>query len=119
MRRMVTTHEEQWSTSTSVVFEDTAPADEIAGLRSENLRLRRALRGRAVTERAQGMVMALMPCSRDRAQDLLSDMAGRCGLKVREVALALVSTSEGRPLSLRMQGELARAVQRQSQEDIA
>ncbi|WAU82839.1 ANTAR domain-containing protein [Streptomyces sp. Qhu-G9] len=76
------------------------------------MELRRRLRRRAVALRAQGVVMALVPCSSAHAKDFLADLADHCGLPVRDVARALVGTFEGRPLTAKMQRELGSAVVR-------
>ncbi|MFE9688055.1 ANTAR domain-containing protein [Streptomyces sp. NPDC006285] len=112
MQHTLRTYEERWSREVSLVWDESSPAGEIEALRSENAELRRRLRRRVVTVRAQGVVMALVPCSSERAKDFLADLADHCGLTVRDVARALVGTFEGRPLTAKMQRELGSAVVR-------
>lgn len=112
MQRTLRTYEERWSRKESLVWHESSPAGEVETLRSENVELRRRLRRRAVTMRAQGVVMALVPCSSERAKGCLADLADHCGLTVRDVARALVGTFEGRPLTAKMQRELGSAVVR-------
>ncbi|MWA08243.1 ANTAR domain-containing protein [Streptomyces sp. BA2] len=112
MQRTLRTYEERWSREVSLVWDESRPAGEIEDLLAENVELRRRLRRRAVAMRAQGIVMALGPCSSEHAKDFLADLADHCGLTVRDVARALVGTFEGRPLTARMQRELSSAVVR-------
>ncbi|MBV1941933.1 ANTAR domain-containing protein [Streptomyces sp. BV286] len=112
MQRTLRTYGERWSRTESLVWNESRPADEVRTLRSENVELRRRLRRRAVAIRAQGVVMALVPCSSEHAKDFLADLADHCGLPVRDVAQALVGTFEGRPLTAKMQRELGSAVVR-------
>ncbi len=85
---------------------------EIVELQSVNDQLMRALDSRAVIDRARGMVMALVPCSSERAWGLLVDVSQRCNTKLRFVAAALVATAEGVPLPEQMRRELLRALRR-------
>ncbi|GGR86162.1 hypothetical protein GCM10010252_26060 [Streptomyces aureoverticillatus] len=81
-------------------------------LRTENDQLRRMMAGRAAIDQACGMVMVLTPCRREAARGLLVDVARRCDLKLREVAAALVATTEGKPLPEQMHRALRRALRR-------
>ncbi|MEI5097725.1 ANTAR domain-containing protein [Streptomyces sp. PmtG] len=74
---------------------DAALAAEVLALRSENVQLRRALSSRAVIDQARGMLMALAPCSSERAWGLLVDVSQHGNVKLRDVAAALVATAEG------------------------
>jgi hypothetical protein len=63
-----------------------------------------------VIDQARGMVMALAPCSSERAWDVLVDVSQRSNLKLRDVAAALVATTKDRTLPEPMQRELRRAL---------
>ncbi|WP_258021544.1 ANTAR domain-containing protein [Streptomyces anatolicus] len=52
---------------------DTDLVAEVLELRAENEQLHRALSSRAVIDQARGMLMALAPCSSERAWGLLVD----------------------------------------------
>lgn len=83
---------------------------EILELRSENMELSRALSSRAVIDQALGMVMVLGPCSSVRAWGLLVEVSQHCNVKLRQVAAALVATTEDEPLTGQLRGELRRAL---------
>lgn len=85
---------------------------EIVELRAENEQLGLALESRAVIDQARGMVMALAPCSGDRAWELLVAVSQHCNIKLRVVAAALVATTEDKPLPDEIQRELRRALRR-------
>ncbi|MDO0914856.1 ANTAR domain-containing protein [Streptomyces sp. DT2A-34] len=85
---------------------------EVVELRARNDQLGRALASRAVIDQARGMVMALAPCSSERAWDLLVDVSQHCNIKLRDVAAALVATTKGRILPEPIQRELRRALRR-------
>ncbi|MEV6551770.1 ANTAR domain-containing protein [Streptomyces sp. NPDC051597] len=85
---------------------------EILELRSENAELSRALSSRAVIDQALGMVMALGPCSSARAWGLLVEVSQHCNVKLRDVAAALVATTEDEPLPGQIRRELSRALSR-------
>jgi hypothetical protein len=89
---------------------EAALLTEIAELRAENEQLALALKTRAVIDQARGMVMALAPCSSDRAWDLLVGVSQHCNIKLRVVAAALVATTEDRALPDQIQRELRRAL---------
>lgn len=91
---------------------DTDLAAEVLELRAENEQLHRALSSRAVIDQARGMLMALAPCSSERAWGLLVDVSQHGNVKLRDVAAALVATARGEPLSERMRRELGRALKR-------
>ncbi|MGW0821763.1 ANTAR domain-containing protein [Streptomyces sp. NPDC002845] len=83
---------------------------EVVELRAENEQLGQALASRAVIDQARGMVMALAPCSSDRAWDLLVEVSQHCNIKLRDVAAALVATTKDRTLPEPIQRELRRAL---------
>ncbi|MEV0479993.1 ANTAR domain-containing protein [Streptomyces sp. NPDC050508] len=102
--------EEQPLLTGAPVAGEAALLAEIAELRAENGQLALALETRAVIDQARGMVMALAPCSSDRAWDLLVGVSQHCNIKLRVVAAALVATTEDRALPDRIQRELRRAL---------
>ncbi|MFJ9086884.1 MULTISPECIES: ANTAR domain-containing protein [unclassified Streptomyces] len=105
--------QEEWRSLTAEVTWESAPPDpDVTALRTENDQLRRMMAGRAVVDQACGMVMVLTPCHRATARSLLVDVARQCDLKLREVSTALVATTEGEPLPLRMHRALRRALRR-------
>ncbi|MGF0173358.1 ANTAR domain-containing protein [Streptomyces sp. Marseille-Q5077] len=63
-------------------------------------------------DQARGMVMALAPCSSDRAWDLLVDVSQHGNIKLRDVAAALLVTTRDRTLPEPIQRELRRALRR-------
>ncbi|MFF3645682.1 ANTAR domain-containing protein [Streptomyces sp. NPDC002564] len=77
-------------------------------LRTENEQLRQALAGRPVIDQARGMLMAMVPCTEARAWELLVDVSQHCNIKLRDVAAALVATTEDRPLPEGMRREFRR-----------
>ncbi|WP_345561309.1 ANTAR domain-containing protein [Streptomyces plumbiresistens] len=83
---------------------------EVVELRAKNEQLARALASRAVIDQARGMVMALAPCSSERAWDVLVDVSQHCNIKLRDVAVALVVTTNDRTLPEPIQRELRRAL---------
>ncbi|CAM5713023.1 hypothetical protein SALBM311S_04201 [Streptomyces alboniger] len=83
---------------------------EVVELRVTNEQLVRALASRAVIDQARGVVMALAPCSSDRAWHLLVDVSQHCNIKLRDVAAALVATTTDRTLPEPIQRELRRAL---------
>ncbi|KPI02809.1 ANTAR domain protein [Actinobacteria bacterium OK074] len=85
---------------------------EVVELRASNEQLVQALDSRAVIDQARGMVMALAPCSSQRAWDLLVDVSQRNNIKLREVATALVATTEHEALPEPIRRELSRALRR-------
>ncbi|WP_330309079.1 MULTISPECIES: ANTAR domain-containing protein [unclassified Streptomyces] len=66
---------------------DAAGKRQLLELRDRNEQLKRAPARRAVIDRACGMVMAMAPCSSERAWDLLVDVSQHCNDKLRDVAL--------------------------------
>ncbi|MGN9759170.1 ANTAR domain-containing protein [Streptomyces sp. SD31] len=91
---------------------DAALLAEVIELRARKQQLGRALASRAVIDQARGMVMALAPCSSERAWDLLVDVSQHCNIKLRDVAAALVATTKDRMLPEPIQRELRRALRR-------
>ena len=91
---------------------DAALLAEVVELRARNEQLGRALATRAVIDQARGMVMALAPCSSERAWDLLVGVSQHCNVKLRVVAAALVATTKDESLPEQMQRELRRALRR-------
>ncbi|MFD4875958.1 ANTAR domain-containing protein [Streptomyces sp. NPDC058420] len=89
---------------------DPALLIELHQLRAQNSQLLLALETRAVIDQARGMVMALAPCSSDRAWDLLVDVSQHCNIKLRVVATALVATTADEALPAPIQRELRRAL---------
>ena len=87
-------------------------AVEILELRAKIEQLGQALESRAVIDQARGMVMALAPCSSERAWDLLVDLSQHCNVKLRDVAVALVATTKDEALPEPRRRELRRALQR-------
>lgn len=66
-------------------------AADVEALRAENAQLRKALEGRAIIERAKGVVMVRYGCSEDEAFQLLVASSRREHRRVREVALGMVT----------------------------
>ncbi|WP_416961375.1 ANTAR domain-containing protein [Streptomyces sp. Agncl-13] len=91
---------------------DPALLTELVQLRLQNAQLMVALETRAVIDQARGMVMALAPCSSDKAWDLLVGVSQHCNIKLRAVAAALVATTEDQTLPPQIQRELRRALRR-------
>ncbi|MFD5589825.1 ANTAR domain-containing protein [Streptomyces griseorubiginosus] len=85
---------------------------EVVELRAGNEQLGRALVSRAVIDQARGMVMALAPCSSERAWNLLVDVSQRCNVKLRDVAAAPVATTEDGELPEGVRQELRQALRR-------
>ncbi|WP_370258189.1 ANTAR domain-containing protein [Streptomyces sp. V4I8] len=96
---------------------DGALLADVVELRARNEQLGRALVSHAVIDQARGMVMALAPCSGERAWDLLVGVSQRCNIKLRDVAAALVATTKDRMLPEPVQRELRRALRRLHAED--
>ncbi|MEU9172132.1 ANTAR domain-containing protein [Streptomyces sp. NPDC048420] len=87
-------------------------------LRTRKAQLGRVLASRAAIDQARGMVMALAPCSSDRAWDLLVDVSSQhCNTKLRDVAAALVATMTDEALPEPIQRELRRALRRLHEAD--
>ncbi|WP_231976409.1 ANTAR domain-containing protein [Streptomyces sp. 3214.6] len=74
--------------------------------------MERALASRAVIDQACGMVMALAPCTSERAWDLLVGVSQRCNIKLRDVAAALVATTKDEALPAPVRQELRQALRR-------
>ncbi|MBC9728561.1 ANTAR domain-containing protein [Streptomyces sp. TRM68367] len=112
MDQVTTPREEQRLLTAVPPAEDAALLAEVVELRVRNEQLGRALASRAVIDQARGMVMALAPCSNDRAWDLMVDVSQHCNIKLRDVAAALVATTKDRTLPEPIQRELRRALTR-------
>ncbi|WP_405848622.1 ANTAR domain-containing protein [Streptomyces sp. NBC_01518] len=112
MRQLTTPREEQPLPMVVPSTGDAAPAVEILQLRARNEELERALVSRAVIDQARGMVMALAPCSSHRAWGLLVEVSQHCNVKLRDVAAALVATTNGETLPAPVRQELRRALRR-------
>ncbi|MEV0260700.1 ANTAR domain-containing protein [Streptomyces sp. NPDC050617] len=112
MQRTTTIQEERWNLRVEAAWGGTPPGRDVTALRSEIDQLRRMMAGRAVVDQACGMVMALAPCRRAAARGLLVDVARQCDLKLREVAAALVATTEDTSLPGRMDRALRRGLRR-------
>ena len=111
-----TTHEERPLHPRPLLTAVPPPSDtaallaELVQLRLQNAQLTVALETRAVIDQARGMVMALAPCSGDKAWDLLVGVSQHCNIKLRAVAAALVATTEDQTLPAPIQRELRRAL---------
>ncbi|WP_030790894.1 ANTAR domain-containing protein [Streptomyces sp. NRRL S-920] len=112
MEQKVTIQEDRWMRAGEVAWGDDLLDPAVVELRAEIARLRRGLSDRAVIDQALGMMMALVPCPHEQAGDLLMDVARRCGLSRREVAVALVATSEGSPFPEHLDHALRGALRR-------
>lgn len=112
MQRTTTIQQERWNLRAQAAWGGAPSGPDAATLRTEIDQLRRMMAGRAVVDQACGMVMALTPCRRAAARGMLVDVARRCDLRLREVATALVATTEGEPLSEQMHRALRRALRR-------
>jgi ANTAR domain-containing protein len=112
MRQTTSIHEEQRTFTSVGSAADAALVAEILELQVENEQLSRALASRAVIDQARGMVMALAPCSGERAWGLLVDVSQHCNVKLRDVAAALVATTEDEALPDAMQQALRHALRR-------
>ena len=110
MRQAGTCPDEPRTRPAEAAGRQSALVAEILELRAENEQLTRALSSRAVIDRACGMIMALAPCSGERAWELLVTVSQHCNVKVRDVAAALVATARDEPLPERMRAELRRAM---------
>jgi AmiR/NasT family two-component response regulator len=85
---------------------------QVVELRAQNQQLARAMESREVIDQARGMLMALAPCSSERAWDLLVCVSQRSNTKLRDVAEALVATTEDRTLPEPIRRELRGALRR-------
>ncbi|MDQ0954788.1 hypothetical protein QFZ24_008711 [Streptomyces phaeochromogenes] len=112
MERTSVIQEERWDLKAEISWGNVPVSQDVVALLAENDQLRRAMSGRVVIDQACGMVMALTPCRRGAARNLLVDVSRQCDLKLREVAAALVATSEGKPLPGQIQRALRRALRR-------
>ncbi|MFF4352832.1 ANTAR domain-containing protein [Streptomyces sp. NPDC001530] len=112
MHQVTTPREEQPLLTAVVSAEDAALLAEVVELRARNAQLRRALASRAVIDQARGMVMALAPCSSERAWDLLVDVSQHCNIKLRDVAAALIATTKDEALPEPIRQELRQALPR-------
>ncbi|WP_369243673.1 ANTAR domain-containing protein [Streptomyces sp. R41] len=112
MHQLTTPHEEQPLLTAVVSARDAALLAEVVELRAKNKQLEQALASRAVIDQARGMVMALAPCSSERAWDLLVDVSQHCNVKLRNVAAALVATTRDKTLPEPIQRELRRGLRR-------
>ncbi|GGO45691.1 ANTAR domain-containing protein [Streptomyces lasiicapitis] len=112
MHQAATAYGGQRPLTVAALAGDAALVAEILKLRAENDQLSTALSSRAVIDQARGMIMALAPCSSDRAWGLLVDVSQHCNVKLRDVAVALVDTTRDEPLPEQIQRELGRALKR-------
>ncbi|UGY92355.1 ANTAR domain-containing protein [Streptomyces gobiensis] len=117
MHQVTTPREEQRLLTAVPSAGDAALLAEVIELRARSEQLERALASRAVIDQARGMLMALAPCSNDRAWDLLVDVSQHCNIKLRDVAAALVATTKDQTLPEPIQRELRRALRRLHAED--
>jgi AmiR/NasT family two-component response regulator len=112
MHLLTTTRAEQPLLTAVASAGDAALLAEVVELRARNEQLGRALASRAVIDQARGMVMAMAPCSSERAWDLLVDVSQHCNVKLRDVAAALVATTTDEALPEQLRRELRRALRR-------
>ncbi|WP_053725820.1 ANTAR domain-containing protein [Streptomyces sp. WM6378] len=112
MYEAIAIHEEQHSAVPLASARDAALTAEVLELRLQCAQLRRALDSRAAIDQARGMVMALAPCSCGKAWDVLVDVSQHSNVKLRDVATALVATSEGEPLPTALRRALRLALRR-------
>jgi hypothetical protein len=81
---------------------------ELKRLRSELAQLRRAMESRPVIDQARGMVMAIGPCTSEAAWEVLVESSQRTNTKLRNVAEALVASTDGTtPIPLALRSALA------------
>ena len=86
---------------------------EIDRLRTEVTQLRHAMASRSVIDQARGMVMVMARCPPQVAWDVLVEVSQHTNTKLREVAMALVATAQGRTrLPQPLGAELAAALRR-------
>lgn len=112
MRQVAAPREERPPLTAVVSAGDAALLAEVVELRAKNEQLERALTTRAVIDQSRGMVMALAPCSSERAWDLLVGLSQHCNIKLRDVAAALVATTKDETLPEEIQREFRRALRR-------
>ncbi|MFD3927621.1 ANTAR domain-containing protein [Streptomyces sp. NBC_00554] len=112
MNQVTAISEEQLLLTAATCAGDAALAVEVLELRAMNEQLGRALASRAVIDQARGMVMALAPCTSDKAWDLLVDVSQHCNVKLRDVAAALVATTKDQELPEPIRREWSRALRR-------
>ena len=73
--------------------------DDVETLRAENRQLKEALEGRALIERAKGMLMALRNCDEAAAFQLLVTLSRQQQRKVRAVAADFADDAAACPLT--------------------
>lgn len=112
MEQRVGIEKDRWTMAAELSWGDAAPDPDVVELHAEIARLRRTLAGRAVIDQALGMMMALVPCPRREAGNLLADVARHGHLSCREVAAAFVATSEGSPFPKHLGHALRGALRR-------
>jgi AmiR/NasT family two-component response regulator len=112
MQQVTATREEQSLSTAATSAGDAVLTVEILELRSTNEQLSQALASRAVIDQARGMVMALAPCTSERAWGLLVDVSQHCNVKLRDVAVALVATTTGQELPEAIRREWRGALRR-------
>ncbi|MGW7407151.1 ANTAR domain-containing protein [Streptomyces sp. NPDC054833] len=112
MQRTSVIQEEWWELRAEATWGNASAAQDVVALRAENDQLRRAPAGHAVIDQACGMLMVLTPCRRGAARGLLVDVSRQRDVKLPEAAAALVDAWEGKPLPVRMQRAMRRALRR-------
>lgn len=112
MRRTTVIDEEPWTWKGVTSPADGALVAEVLKLRAEVEQLSTALGSRTVIDQARGMVMALAPCSGERAWELLVDVSQHGNVKLRDVAAALVASTDGEALPETLQRTLRDALHR-------
>lgn len=73
--------------------------DDVEALRTENRQLRDALEGRALIERAKGVLMARRGCDEATAFEMLVDLSRKQQRKVRVVAADFADSTGAQPLT--------------------
>lgn len=112
MEQKVRIQEDRWMMAAEAAWGDAALDPAVVELRAELDRWRRAMASRAVIDQACGMVMALTPCRRGAAWAVLAEVARQSDFRLREVAAALVATTEGDPFPRHLDPALRRALRR-------
>ncbi|MEV7890432.1 ANTAR domain-containing protein [Streptomyces sp. NPDC002817] len=112
MHHLTTPREEHLPLAAADSVRDAVLLAEVVELRAKNKQLEEALASRAVIDQARGMVMALAPCSSERAWDVLVGVSQHCNVKLRDVAAALVATTTNETLPEPIQRELRRGLRR-------
>ncbi|MGP3999441.1 ANTAR domain-containing response regulator [Streptomyces sp. 8N706] len=81
----------------STVPAGSADSLELERLRGENAQLKQAIKARPVIDQACGVLMATCSCSAEDAWAVLLDASQHTNIKLRHIAHAVISSTEGRP----------------------